>query len=102
LFHQEIGDRVLPVTVLQTDGLPSNVVMEQEAPRFERRMDSLAALAKSLGLTTEDLAVDRLPCQVVFTGAAHLMVPIRNREAVDRIQPDAPALHALLESVGGE
>ena len=43
-----------------------------------------------------------MPCQVVSTGAAHLMVPIRDRDAVDRIRPDAKALFTLLEGVGGE
>lgn len=101
-FHQEIGDRVLPVTIAQVDGRPAHVVMEQVAPVAGRRLDDLAALAAALGLTVADLAVDRAPCQVVSTGAAHLMVPIRNRDAVDRIQPDAKALFALLASVGGE
>ena len=36
------------------------------------------------------------------TGVAHLLVPIRDREAVDRIRPDAAALLALLESVSAE
>jgi PhzF family phenazine biosynthesis protein len=30
------------------------------------------------------------------------MVPVRDREAIDRIQPDAKALFAVLDSVGGE
>ncbi|MDB6087348.1 MAG: PhzF family phenazine biosynthesis protein [Gammaproteobacteria bacterium] len=30
------------------------------------------------------------------------MVPLRNSEAVDRVQPDARALLAVLEGVGGE
>jgi trans-2,3-dihydro-3-hydroxyanthranilate isomerase len=101
-FHQEIGGRVLPVTVLQEGGKPTSVVMEQEAPRFDRRVEDPTALAQALGLTAQDLAFDRIPCQVVFTGTAHLLVPIRGRQAVDRIQPDSPALHAILKSVGAE
>lgn len=102
VFHQEIGDRVLPVTISRAGGQLANVVMEQEAPIAGRQLEDLARLAASLGLTTADLAVDRVPCQVVFTGAAHLMAPIRDRAAVDRIQPDAKALLALLDTVGGE
>jgi trans-2,3-dihydro-3-hydroxyanthranilate isomerase len=43
-----------------------------------------------------------LIASAVSTGAAHLMVPIRDREAVDRIEPDTKALFALLDGVGGE
>jgi PhzF family phenazine biosynthesis protein len=46
--------------------------------------------------------VDRLPCQVVFTGAPHLLVPVTDRDAVDRIRPDAPALLAVLQNAGAE
>ena len=101
-FHQEIGERVLPVTISQTGGQLAHVVMQQEAPVAGRRVEDLAALAASLGLAAADLAGDRAPCQVMFTGAAHLMVPIRDRHAVDRIQPDARALLAVLASVGAE
>ena len=66
------------------------------------RVQDLGALAASLGLTAADLAADRMPCQVVSTGAAHLLVPIRDRDAVDRVQPDARALLAVLASIGGE
>jgi trans-2,3-dihydro-3-hydroxyanthranilate isomerase len=102
VFHQEIGASVLPVTISQAGGRLTSVVMEQEAPVAGRQLRDLDKLAASLGLTAADLAVDRAPCQVVSTGAAHLMAPIRDREAVDRIQPDAKALFALLDSVGGE
>jgi trans-2,3-dihydro-3-hydroxyanthranilate isomerase len=102
VFHQEIGHRVLPVTIARARARVSHVVMDQEAPIVGKRVTDLAPLATSLGLSLADLAVDRVPCQVVSTGAAHLMVPIRDRNAVDRIQPDAKALLAILRSVGGE
>ena len=43
-----------------------------------------------------------MACQVVSTGVAHLLVPVRDREAVDRIRPKEEALHAVLASVGAE
>jgi trans-2,3-dihydro-3-hydroxyanthranilate isomerase len=101
-FHQEIGDRVLPVTVSRVEGRLSRVVMDQEPPVAGSQLNDVATLAASIGLTVADLAVDRVPCQVISTGVAHLMVPIRDRDAVDRIEPDAKALFAVLHSVGAE
>jgi trans-2,3-dihydro-3-hydroxyanthranilate isomerase len=102
VFHQEIGDRVLPVVISASGGVAGYVVMEQEAPEARRRVDRLDQLAGSLGLAEDEFAADRIPCQVVFTGAPHLMVPIRNRECVDRIRPDAAALFEILAAVGAE
>lgn len=102
VFHQEIGDRVLPVTVSRKGARLEKIIMDQEAPIAGRRLEDLDKLAAALGLTTAEIASDHMPCQVVSTGAAHLMVPIRDRNAVDRIRPDAKALFTLLEGVGGE
>ncbi len=102
LFHQEIGDRVLPVAVAAVGGVPAHIVMGQEAPQSRDRVENLGPLAASLGLSVDELAVDRVPCQVVYTGAPHLMVPVRDHETVDRIRPDAQALHEVLAGAGGE
>ena len=69
-FHQEIGDRVLPVTISQAGGRLAHVVMQQEAPGPRSRVDNLGRLAAALGLTAADLAVDRAPCQVVSLSAS--------------------------------
>ena len=102
VFHQEIGDRVLPVTIAATDGRVARVEMEQERASAGRHCEDVARLAAALGVSTADVAVDRAPCQVMSTGVAHLLVPIRDREAVDRIRPDAGALLTILGGVGGQ
>jgi PhzF family phenazine biosynthesis protein len=38
----------------------------------------------------------------VSTGVAHLLVPLRDRDAVDRIRPNADELRTVLASVGAE
>lgn len=102
VFHQEIGERVLPVSISATRGVPTYVVMEQEAPVTGKRVENFGALVAALGLSMDELAVDRLPCQVVSTGAPHLMVPIRHRESVDRIRPTAQVLLDVLAGVSAE
>src|SRR5258708_21885354 len=57
-FHQEIGDRVLPVTISQAGGELAHGVMQQEAPEPGRQVDDLETLAAALGLTATELAVE--------------------------------------------
>jgi trans-2,3-dihydro-3-hydroxyanthranilate isomerase len=100
---QEIGDRVLPVEVTGRNGSPEAIVMEQAPPEFGRTVTDRDELARALGLESggADLP-DDVPAQVVSTGAAHLLVPARDRAVVDRAQPDAPGLAAALAQVGGQ
>jgi trans-2,3-dihydro-3-hydroxyanthranilate isomerase len=98
---QEIGDEVLPVEVSRgEDGLVS-VTMAQSAPRFGGVAGDRAELAASLGLAEADLVPDQ-PAQVVDTGAGHLLVPVRDRAAVDRAVPATERLAAVLRQAGGE
>ena len=98
---QEIGDEVLPVEVERgTDGVVS-VTMDQSSPTFGEIVDDLTELAAALGLGPGDL-VPGEPAQVVSTGAGHLLVPIRDRAAVDRAVPVTERLAAVLRQAGGE
>jgi PhzF family phenazine biosynthesis protein len=92
---QEIGDRVLPVEVLGRDGEPDAIAMEQAPPDFLGTVADLGELAAALGLERADLAGD---AQVVSTGAAHLMVPVRDRGLVERVTVDPPRLRRLSQT----
>ena len=101
-FAQQLGDRVLPVEIIgSAHGQPVRVVMDQSPPSFGATVEGPAPLAAALGLRLEDLH-GRLPAQVVDTGAAHLLVPVIDRAAVDRAQPDARDLRAQLKIVAGQ
>jgi trans-2,3-dihydro-3-hydroxyanthranilate isomerase len=71
--------------------------MLQEPAAFGEEVEPGAVLA-ALGLSARD-ADPALPPQVVSTGLAHLMVPVRD-DAVDRAAPDRTALHVLLSGLG--
>jgi trans-2,3-dihydro-3-hydroxyanthranilate isomerase len=100
---QEIGDRVLPVEVIGREGRPEAIVMEQSPPQFGRSVTDRDELSEALGLEPggSDL-LDDVPAQVVSTGVAHLLVPVRDRAVVDRARPDAPRLAATLARAGGQ
>lgn len=101
-YVQEIGSRNLPVDVVLENGRPVLVAMTQAAPVKGKIVRDTAALATALGLTTRDLALDLAPAQVISTGAAHLMVPVRNIETVDRIKAHSEELFAVLQAVEGQ
>jgi trans-2,3-dihydro-3-hydroxyanthranilate isomerase len=108
VFQQEIGEEILPLEVQAKQGenegpwQPVAIGMRQTAPVFGKVHTDREKLAAALGLQSVDLAVEALPAQVVSTGAGHLLVPIRNREAINRAQPETRNLAGELRSVGGE
>lgn len=98
-FVQQIGRELLLVGIdRRLEGVM--VSLDQTAPRFGSVVEDRSELASSLGIGTDDLAAE--DAVVVSTGAGHLMVPLRSREAVDRVQPEPSRLAAALRTVGGE
>jgi trans-2,3-dihydro-3-hydroxyanthranilate isomerase len=100
-YAQEIGDRALPVEIEWERGRPRAVAMIQLPPSFGATCDDRPALALALGLGAADFD-PRLAPQVVSTGAAHLMVAVRDRAAVDRARPDAARLVPAVRAVHGQ
>ena len=96
LFHQEIGREILPVTVRSSSGVPLSIEMKQSSPMWGSLVACDEALAAALGLAASDLSPERVPAQVVSTGTPHLMVPVFDRAAVDRADPNAPELRRQL------
>ncbi len=101
IFRQEIGNDVLPVEVNRDASGRDRVTMDQSPPVFGDILAETASLAASLGLPATALASGERP-QVVSTGAGHLLVPLRNRAAVDAAVPDSARLQEILKEIGGE
>jgi len=102
LFTQEIGDRLLPVEINLYKQHPESVTLTQAPPVFGEVCEDLVALANALGLNQIDFAPKLLPAQTVSTGAPHLLVPMRNRAAVERASPDAARLARVLRDAGAQ
>lgn len=100
-FHQQLGEHVLPVELLFEDQVLRRVVMKHSPPAFGATVSDTRALASALGLDMTDID-PRFPPQVVSTGAPHLLIPVRDRLAIDRARPDADRLLAILGPAGGE
>jgi trans-2,3-dihydro-3-hydroxyanthranilate isomerase len=100
-LRQEIAGESLPVEVIRRTDEPTVIWMDQSAPEFGATVTDRAELAACLSLGEEDLPADRA-ARVVSTGAGHLLVPVRDRAAVDRSTPDTARLARLLRDAGGE
>lgn len=85
--HQEVKAGVLPID-LEFDGAGNLALVHttQAKPEFQAPVQDRARVAQALGLTSEDLHPD-LPLQQVSTGLGWLLVPLRNADALDRVQP---------------
>ena len=78
-IYHEVGIGVLPVDIEFKDGAPVQVVMTQGKFEILNEVDDWneqAEIARALGRLREDLD-ETLPIQVISTGLASLVVPIR-------------------------
>jgi trans-2,3-dihydro-3-hydroxyanthranilate isomerase len=92
---QQTGAGVLPVEIRFRDGRPQRVTMTQKEAQFKPLKVKKAALAKALGLALRDFDTTLEP-MCVSTGVFNLMVPLRNRAALGKIEMNMSELRRLL------
>ena len=96
----ELGGRTLDVSTTREAGHYA-AVMNQGTPYFEEPIDDDRAreVLSALGLRSADLAPG-LPIQVVSTGLAYLLVPLRS--GIERIAINHPDFGGLLQTLGAK
>jgi PhzF family phenazine biosynthesis protein len=99
-FYQEIGQDVLPIELEKIGGRVHGR-MRQAPLRLLDPLADVAKLAEALGLTQSDILTEPKP-RPAHTGAAHLMVRVRDTETVDKARPEAGKLLAVLRDARGE
>jgi PhzF family phenazine biosynthesis protein len=99
-FRQQIGTDVLPITLVNADGRVHGR-MKQAPLRLSPPLDETDALTGALGLARADVMPFPAP-RAADTGAAHLMVRLRDAAAVDSAAPSATALLSVLRAAGAE
>ncbi len=96
---QQTGAGVLPVEILFHEGRPQRVTMTQKEAAFRPSKIRKPALAAALGISPKDFDTTLLP-EFVSTGIFNLMVPLRNRAALGKIQMNMIELSRLLGKNG--
>jgi len=92
---QQTGAGVLPVEIRFKDGRPQRVTMTQKEARFKPLKVRPDALAKALGLSRKDFDPS-MEATCVSTGVFNLMVPLRNRVALGKIEMNMSELRRLI------
>jgi trans-2,3-dihydro-3-hydroxyanthranilate isomerase len=83
----------IPVEIHARQGVVQQIVMAQVKPQF-LAVYPPADILPVLGLSLVD-ALPGYPLQTVSTGTPQLMVPVRDKEVLGRVQVNLPALSAL-------
>jgi trans-2,3-dihydro-3-hydroxyanthranilate isomerase len=96
-YVQQTGAGLQAIDVEVGDAV-AHASMLQEPAEFGAEVEPAVALA-ALGLDGGEAAPELSP-QVVATGLAQLIVPVRSAAALERVAPDAAALRALLGEHG--
>ena len=96
---QQTGAGILPVEIRFKNGRPERVTMTQKEASFKASSIDKRKLAAALGLTAKDLH-PKLPLEFVSTGIFNLMVPLRNRAALAKIQMNIVEMAPLLGKQG--
>ena len=96
---QQTGAGILPVEIHFKDGRPQRVTMTQKEAAFKPSKINKKKLAESLGLSLKNLE-PKLEPEFVSTGIFNLMVPLRNRQALGKIELNMVELARLLGKQG--
>ena len=96
---QQTGAGVLPVEIRFKEGRPQRVTMTQLEAKFRPAKINKKALSAALGLAAKDLD-PKLQPEFVSTGLFNLMVPLKNRAALAKIQMNQIALSKVLGKNG--
>jgi len=96
---QQTGAGVLPVEIAFREGRPVRVAMTQKQAEFRAARIDRGALARALALGPRDFDPS-LPIEYVYTGIFNLLVPLRRRSVLQKIESNPPALCRVLRDSG--
>jgi PhzF family phenazine biosynthesis protein len=88
-----IANTRIPLQVTQHGGLPY-VAMKQQPARIITELPA-GLVAKVIGLNLKDLELNNWKINVVETEVAHLMVPVKDLDTLQRAVPDKALLKQL-------
>ena len=92
---QQTGAGVLPVEIAFHEGRPVRVAMTQKPAEFRPARIARGVIARALSIGPRDLHPS-LPIEYVSTGIFNLMVPVRRRSILQKIESNPALLRRAL------
>src|SRR5581483_9428814 len=102
VLWQELGERVLPVSVSRRDGAIERLAMTQVSPVLTPVALTARGIATALRVSEDSINMNLQACVSTAGATKHLLVPLPSLDAVMRVRPDAGALLALAAPHGCE
>lgn len=102
IITQKTKAGILPVEIYFKDNKIDNILMTQAKPKFIFEFEDIYELAEIMGLKTEDIGLkgyEVLP-QVVSTGLADIILPIKSLDVLKKIKPNKNKLVAYSDRYG--
>ncbi len=96
----ELGAGLLPVEIDVENDVVTSVFMTQQPPKFGPALVDARVLGRALSLPPDQIDVGTLPARVVDTGIPWLLIPVRDRRALQHVRADFQACSQLAQEVG--
>ncbi|MBS4539301.1 PhzF family phenazine biosynthesis protein [Clostridium sp. D2Q-11] len=89
-YYQHTKAGKLYVDVYCSDGEIDNIFMEQASPKLIGQLDEVDELLVSMNINIDELGLEskKIKSQIISTGLPDLMVPIKNKETLNKIEID--------------
>ncbi|MFQ6050283.1 MAG: PhzF family phenazine biosynthesis protein [Candidatus Hydrothermarchaeota archaeon] len=100
ILKQETRAGVLPVEISLKKGM-INIMMTQTIPKFRDANVERKEVAQALRIEEKYISEDP-PMEIVSTGLWHLIVPIKNLKALEKVDPDFSKLSKINNELGAE
>ncbi|AOT73111.1 PhzF family phenazine biosynthesis protein [Geosporobacter ferrireducens] len=102
IVKQKTGAGILPVEIYFEADEVAHIYMTQTKPRFAFSIENIRELAEIMKLGEEDIGLRGMNAvpQVISTGLPDIILPIKNLDALKKIDPDWNVLAAYSNRLG--
>ena len=98
----ETGVGEILVEVKTEGGKAGHTTMTQPLPVTKGTFADVGRMAKALSLETSDIQSTGLPIEAIYNGLTVVIVPVRSREAIERIKINGIIIGQIVEELGAE